>query len=173
MGRKRRSTHKPKRTQATQSCGKKNHHTKQRIPFIHLPLEIRDAIVEDLRIHDLAILIRTSKPVKAYLERRLYQKIYTKIDTPHNTAGLVELLQRRTHIASMIRELVLDEYHPRHTRRLLSIEMLNLWSLLVQHEGDTTEYVSEREKRALNKSMVEQSAISNCKLRLLLVRPYP
>ncbi|KAL8747849.1 MAG: hypothetical protein Q9184_007545, partial [Pyrenodesmia sp. 2 TL-2023] len=126
-----------------------------------LPLEIRDTIIEDLRIQDLAILVRTSQSVQAYLEPRLYNMIYTRIDTSHNTAGLVELLQRRAHIAPMIKTLVLDEYHPRHTRRLLSIEMPNLWRVLVQHEGDSIEYVSEREKRALNRAMVEQPKISN------------
>ncbi|KAL8894630.1 MAG: hypothetical protein Q9207_008451 [Kuettlingeria erythrocarpa] len=126
-----------------------------------LPPEIRDAIVEDLWLNEIAILVRTSKSVQAYLEPRLYKKIYTKIGTAHNTAGLVDLLQRRTHIVPMIQTLVLDEYHPRHTRQLLSIEMPNLWCLLVQHEGDSIEYVSEREKRALNRNMVEQPAISN------------
>ncbi|KAL8919509.1 MAG: hypothetical protein Q9172_004947 [Xanthocarpia lactea] len=126
-----------------------------------LPQEIRDAIVEDLRLGELATLVRTSKSVQAYLEPRLYKKIHTDFNTPNNTAGLVELLQRRPHIAPMIQMLVLDEYHPRHTRRLLSIELPNLWCLLVQHEGHSIEYVSEREKRVLNREMVEQPAISN------------
>ncbi|KAI4184142.1 MAG: hypothetical protein LQ346_006159, partial [Caloplaca aetnensis] len=168
MGRKRRSTHNNKRAQATRSPGrpsKRNHNVQQRIPFVDLPGEIRDAIVENLRLRELATLVRTSKSVQAYLERRLYNKIYTKIDTPHNTAGLVGLLQRRTHIAPMIETLVLDEYHPRHTRRLLSIEMPNLWCLFLNHDGDSIEYVSEREKRALNRKMVEPSGIIEFVLR--------
>ncbi|KAL8910661.1 MAG: hypothetical protein Q9171_004077 [Xanthocarpia ochracea] len=160
MGRKRRSAHNTKRAQ----CGrpsKRNHKVKQRIHFMDLPQEIRDAIVEDLTLGELATLVRTSKSVQASLEPRLYYKIYMRFNTPNNTAGLVELLQRRHHIAPMIQILVLDEYHPRHTRRLLSIEMPNLGCLLVQHEGNSIAYVSEREKRALNREMVEQPAISN------------
>ncbi len=137
-----------------------------------LPLEIRDAIVEDLSLNEIAVLVRTSKSVQAYLEPRLYKKIYTITGTAHNTAGLIELLQRRTDIVPMIQILVLDEYHPRYTRRLLSIEMPNLWRLLVQHEADTIEYVSEREKRALNRNMLEQPAIRSCKLGTLLVNMF-
>ncbi len=171
MGRKRRLAYNTKRAQ----CGrpsKRNHKVRQRIPFMDLPQEIRDAIVEDLRLGELATLVRTSKSVQADLEPRLYNKIYTKFNTPNNTAGLVGLLQRRPHIAPMIQTLVLDEYHPRHTRRLLSIEMPNLSCLLVQHEGHSIEYISEREKRALNRDMVEQPAISNCKLGTLSVKPF-
>ncbi|KAL8923168.1 MAG: hypothetical protein Q9208_004731 [Pyrenodesmia sp. 3 TL-2023] len=167
MGRKRRS----KRTPATRSFGrptKRNHDAMQRIPFMDLPPEIRDAVVEHLSIQDLAILVRTSKSIQAYLEPRLYCKTYTKMDTSHNTAGLVELLKRRTHIAPIINTLVLDEYHPRHTRRLVSIQMPNLWCLLVQHKGDSIEYVSEREKRARNRNKVKQPKIGNCLKELFI-----
>lgn len=71
----------------------------------------------------------------------------------------------------MIRTLVLDEYHPRHTRRLLSIEMPNLSVLLVQHEEWSVDNVSEREKRALNRNVVIQPNMKRREYREHCVRP--
>ncbi|KAL8848566.1 MAG: hypothetical protein Q9221_006399 [Calogaya cf. arnoldii] len=160
--RKRPLSHKSKRTRATNPSGgllKQNHNAQQRIPFMDLPPEIRDAVLQDLRLRGLAVLVLTTKAVRAYVEPFLYKKIYTRRNTPHDTKGLINLLQRRGHIAPMIHILVLDEYHPRHMRRLLSIEMPHLSTLLIQHEEWSVADVSEREKRALNRDVVIQPNI--------------
>ena len=160
--RKRPLSHKWKRTRASNPSGgllKQNHNAQQRIPFMDLPPEIRDAVLQDLRLRDLAVLVLTSKAVRAYVETFLYKKIYTRRNTPHDTKGLMNLLQRRGHIAPMIHILVLDEYHPRHIRRLLSIEMPYLSTLLIQYKEWSVADVSEREKRALNRDVVIQPNI--------------
>lgn len=95
MGRKWLLSHKSKRTQAMNSSGrpsKRDHNPKQYSSFMDLPPEILDAIVRDLKLHDLAVLVQTSRTVSAYLEPWLYKKIYTRRDTPHDTKGLVSLL---------------------------------------------------------------------------------
>lgn len=132
-----------------------------------LPEEILRLIVNELSIHDKALLARTSKSIKTYIEPSLHKKMYTRIGTRHDTHGLVQLLRKRPEIVSLIRILVIDEYHPRHLRCLLSIEMPNLNFLLVQHAGEDIEPVSEREKRALNRSLVEQPKLLQCKKNLI------
>ncbi|KAL8819671.1 MAG: hypothetical protein Q9223_001942 [Gallowayella weberi] len=129
--------------------------------LMDFPHEILDAITREIRIHDMARLAATNKTIKAYIEPQLYRKMYTNIGTPQDTAGLVGFLKRRPEVVPMIKALVLDEYHPRHTRQLLGIEMPNLWSLLVQHEGQPVEVVSEEEKRALNCKLVHQPQLKN------------
>lgn len=55
--------------------------------------------------------------MKPYIEPQLYQKIFTRIGTPQDTAGLVALLVKRPEIVPMV------EHHPRLTRHLLSINL--------------------------------------------------
>lgn len=137
--------------------------------FLDLPFEVLDAIIDEIAIHDMAVLARTSKDIKAYIEPRLYQKMYTRIGTPQDTDGLVNLLQSRPEILPMVKILVLDEYHPRHLRRLLSMSMPRLWCLLIQtKEGAAWAHVSEREKRALNRALVKQPELTKCEASLLL-----
>ncbi|KAI4207414.1 MAG: hypothetical protein LQ349_009848 [Xanthoria aureola] len=112
-------------------------HESSRKSFLNLPFEVLDAIMDEIAIHDMAVLARTSKDIKAYIEPRLYQNVYTRIRTPQDTNGLVNLLQSRPKILPIIQILVLDEYHPRHLRRLLAMSMPRLWRLLIQtKEGD-------------------------------------
>ncbi|KAL8725232.1 MAG: hypothetical protein Q9166_007488 [cf. Caloplaca sp. 2 TL-2023] len=131
------------------------------VSLMDLPRETLDAIIEDVSIHDKASLAVTNKTVKAYIEPHLYEKMYTRIGTPQDTAGLVALLTSRPDITSFIKMLVLDEYHPNYTRKLLSIKMPNLWCMLIQHEGQPVEHISEREKRALNRNLVDQPKLRN------------
>ena len=126
------------------------------------PPEVFDAIVENLAIHEMAILALTSKAFKAYIEPHLYRKVHTRTGTLQDTARLVHLLQKRQEIIQMIKELVLDEYHPHHARRLLGIRMPNLDNLCIVHNGQPPDEVSEREKRALNRGLVQQPKLSNC-----------
>lgn len=135
----------------------------QRVSFTDVPEEIRRLIIDELSIHDKALLARTSKFINAYIAPSLYEKMYTRLGTRQDTDGLVQLLRKRPDIVPLIQVLVIDEYHPRHTRRLLSIEMPNLNCLLVQHASDSIEHVSEREKRALNRNLVEQPKLTQCK----------
>ncbi|KAI4221455.1 MAG: hypothetical protein L6R40_008632, partial [Gallowayella cf. fulva] len=128
---------------------------------MEFPHEILNAIFREVRIHDLANLAATSKAIKAYIEPELYCKMYTQIGTSHDTAALVGLLTRRPEIVPWVKALVVDEYHPYHTRQLLGIEMPNLWCILIQHEGQPVEDVSETEKRALNQNIVAQPKLLN------------
>ena len=137
--------------------------------LLNLPPEVLDAIIDEIAIHDMAVLARTSKDIKVYIEPRLYQKMYTKIGTPQDTDGFVNLLQARPAILPIIQILVLDEYHPRHLRRLLAMRMPCLWCLLIQTKaGDEWARVSEREKRALNRDLVMQPELTKCETSLLL-----
>ncbi|KAL8689186.1 MAG: hypothetical protein Q9224_004701 [Gallowayella concinna] len=129
--------------------------------LMDLPHEILNAITGELRIHDMARLAATNETIKAYIEPQLYCKMYTNIGTPQDTAGLVGLLKRRPEVVPMIKALVLDEYHPRYTRQLLAIAMPNLWCLLIQHEGQPVNVVSEEEKRTMNRNLVYQPSLKN------------
>jgi len=122
-------------------------------------------IVKETEIHDMAVLARTSKSIRVYIEPHLYDKIYTRINTQQNTASLVRLLRNRPDIVSLIKTLVLDEYHPRHTRQLLAFKMPNLWCLLIQHEEETIEKgLGERRTRILNEKLAEQPKLTRCEL---------
>ncbi len=137
--------------------------------LLHLPSEVLDAIIDEIAIHDMAVLARTSKDIKVYIEPRLYRKMYTRIGTPQDTEGLVNLLQARPEILPIIQILVLDEHHPRHLRRLLAMRMPRLWCLLIQTKaGDEWARVSEREKRALNRDLVKQPGLTKCERPHLL-----
>ena len=137
--------------------------------LLHLPFEVLDAIIDEIAIHDMAVLARSSKDIKVYIEPRLYWKMYTRIGTPQDTEGLVNLLQDRPEILPIIQILVLDEHHPRHLRRLLAMRMPRLWCLLIQTKaGDEWAHVSEREKRALNRALVKQPGLTKCEASLLL-----
>ncbi|KAI4206138.1 MAG: hypothetical protein LQ349_009951 [Xanthoria aureola] len=132
------------------NCGHESHKY-----LLHLPFEVLDAIIDEIAIHDMAVLARTSKDIKMYIEPGLYQKMYTRIGTPQDTDGLVNLLQARPEILPIIQILVLDECHPRHPRRLLTMSMPRLWCLRIQtKESDEWARVSERDKRALNRALV-------------------
>lgn len=135
---------------------------KSRCSLMDLPEEILSSITDGIAIHDMANIALTNRAMKTYIAPRLYEKMYTRIGTPQDTAGLVALLNKRPEIVPMIKILVLDEYHPCHARHLLSIKMSNLWCLLIQHEGHPVQDVGEREKRALNRNLVHQPSLRNC-----------
>ncbi|KAL9036744.1 MAG: hypothetical protein Q9180_004119 [Flavoplaca navasiana] len=102
--------------------------------LLDLPPEVLDAIIEEIAIGDMAALARTCKAVKAYIEPRLHQKMYTRSGTRQDTEGLVDLLQSRPEKLPLVEILALDEYHPRHTRHLLAMCMPRLWCILIQHQ---------------------------------------
>ncbi|KAL9634708.1 MAG: hypothetical protein Q9204_002887, partial [Flavoplaca sp. TL-2023a] len=131
------------------------------ISLVDLPPEVLDTIVELLPKTDMANLAAVSKAFKASVESKFWRKIKSRIGTPRDTAGLVDFLTVRPDIIPMIRALVLDEYHPSHTRRLLSIKMPEVHSILILHAGEPIKHVSEREKRALNRSLVQQPKLTN------------
>ena len=123
--------------------------------LVDLPPEVLDTIIELLPKTDMANLAAVSKAFKAYVESKFWRKIKSRIGTPRVTAGLVGLLTVRPDIIPMIRTLVLDEYHPCHTRRLLSIKIPEMHCILILHAGEPIKLASEREKRALNRSLVQ------------------
>ncbi|KAL8889198.1 MAG: hypothetical protein Q9215_003497 [Flavoplaca cf. flavocitrina] len=129
--------------------------------LLDLPHETLTMITELLSRHDKAKLASTNNAMNSFLEPQLWRKIKTCIGTPKDTAGLVNLLTARPDIIPLIKVIVLDEYHPCHTRRLLSIEMPEMWGILIQHEGRPVEQVGEREKRSLNRSMLKQPKLSD------------
>jgi len=133
-----------------------------RISLLYFPEEVMNAIVEEIAIHDMATLALTNKAVRAYIQPHLYHKVYTRLATPQDTAGLVKLVRRRPDVVPHINTLVLDEYHPHHTRELLGIMFPNLWCLLIQDESGVSQEVSEREKRALDQGLAQQPKLSNC-----------
>ena len=120
-------------TKSKQRPVEKKDVTASQLSLLDLPAEVLDLIVKEIEIHDMAVLARTSKSIRVYIEPHLYDKIYTRINTQQNTASLVRLLRNRPDIVSLIKTHVLDEYHPCHTRQLLAIKMPNLWCLLIQH----------------------------------------
>lgn len=138
-----------------------------RVGLMDLPSELFNAIVEDIDIEDMAVLARTCKGVKVYIEPHLYRKIYTRVNTRQDTASLVRLLHNRPEIVPLINILVMDEYHPRHTRRLLAIRMPNLCRLLIQHDGDFIETIDDKERSMLNRRLAEQPALANGELGYL------
>ncbi|KAL8652299.1 MAG: hypothetical protein Q9210_002757 [Variospora velana] len=152
MLKSRRSKRKPQRSPEMKPDNQDRDRNSQN-SFMRLPEEILRLVTQDIAIQDKAKFALTNKAMKAYIEPQLYQKIYTRIGTPQDTAGLVALLTKRPEIVPMIKVLVLDEYHPQHTRRLLSIKMSSLWCLLIQHAGQAVQDVTEREKRALNRNL--------------------
>lgn len=117
---------------------------------------------DKVQASDLSRMSRVSKRLYQTINPYLYQKIYTKIDTSHNTAWLTILLRRRPEVKAWIRLLILDEYHPRELRVLLSFEMPNLEALLVQHEGDDSAPIDAREMRRLNRDVYPQPKLRNC-----------
>ncbi|KAL8990275.1 MAG: hypothetical protein Q9169_008163 [Polycauliona sp. 2 TL-2023] len=122
-----------------------------------LPSEILDTITELLSRVDKANLAATNKAVKAYVEPKIWSYMVAGIvGTPRDTAGLVDFLTSRPDIAPMVKQLSVDEYHPIHTRRLLSIQFPNMWAFCLQHEANDIQQTSERTKRELNKGLVQQ-----------------
>ncbi|KAI4266056.1 MAG: hypothetical protein L6R38_008986 [Xanthoria sp. 2 TBL-2021] len=141
--------------------------------LLKLPPETLDIITEMLSRHEKAILAATSKAIKTYMEPQLGRKIKTRFGTSQDTAGLVGLLTERPDIVPLIKVLVLDEYHPCHARRLLSIKIPEVWCILIHHEGDSVKHVSEREKRALNRSLTKQPELTNFVFWMKNVDPIP
>ena len=129
------------------------------LTLMDLPLEILDMIVQGMSVYDMSNMAVTGQEVRAYIEPHLYRNIYTKTKSFEDTGGLVALLQKRPEIASMIRCLNLDEFHPRDTRRLLAITMLNLTVIRIQHYGHITQTITAREKRRLNRGIRPQPAL--------------
>ena len=131
--------------------------------LLDIPPETLNTITEMLSLHDKARLLATCKAMKSYIEPQLWCRIKTRIGTSQDTAGLVGLLTDRPDIVPLIKALVLNEYHPCHTRRLLSFEMPELWCLLIQHEAESVEHIDEKEKRALNHGLIEQPKLTTFK----------
>ena len=132
--------------------------------ILDLPKDVLDLIVERIAIRDMATLARVSKNIRTYIEPHLYMTVYSKTRTSHDVGGLVNLLQRRRRLIPFIKHLILDEFHPRETRRLLSIEMPNLQELLIQHmHGGIPQLVKAREINRLNRKVCPQPALWNCK----------
>ncbi|KAI4262030.1 MAG: hypothetical protein L6R42_002785 [Xanthoria sp. 1 TBL-2021] len=98
--------------------------------FLNLAPKTLDIITEMLSQHEKAKLAATSKAIKTYIEPQLWRKIKTRVGTSQDTAGLVGLLTERLDIVPLIKVLVLDEYHPCHARRLLSITLPEMWCIL-------------------------------------------
>ena len=116
----------------------------------------------------LARVTRVCKQFRDHTEPYLYQKIYTRIDSPNNTTWLADLLQRRPEVASWIRVLILDEFEPYQLRNMLFCEMPFLGHLLFQHEGNSTREYSSRTIRLLNRSVCQQPALEDSKHELFL-----
>jgi len=103
-----------------------------------------------------------NKAVKAYIEPRLYHKMFTRLGTPQDTAGLVDLLRSRPDVITHINVLILDEYHPRHTRELLQIMFPNLWCLLIQDKSGVCGAPNRKEMMALKRGLAKQPKSRNC-----------
>ncbi|KAL8977143.1 MAG: hypothetical protein Q9205_006995, partial [Flavoplaca limonia] len=110
--------------------------------LLDLPHETLTMITELLSRHDKAKLASTNNAMNSFLEPQLWRKIKTCIGTPKDTAGLVNLLTARPDIIPLIK-------------------MPEMWGILIQHEGQPVEQVGEREKRALNRSMLKQPKLSD------------
>ena len=95
----------------SQSSGN-NQAQKWNVLMVDLPPEVLDTIIELLPKTDMANLAAVNKAFKACAESKFWRKIRSRIGTPWDTAGLVDLLTVRPDIIPMIRTLVLDEYHP-------------------------------------------------------------
>ncbi|KAL8670142.1 MAG: hypothetical protein Q9168_005307 [Polycauliona sp. 1 TL-2023] len=146
---------------------------KRTASLICLPPEILDTITELLSKVEKANLAATNNAFHTYLEPRIWRKIKSRIGTALDTEGLVDFLTSRPDIASMVRVIVADEYHPIHTRRLLSIELPEMWNITIQHEGEPVRYASEREKRALNRSLIKQPRLRTFVFWIELVNEAP
>ena len=129
------------------------------LTLMDLPLEILNMIVPKLSVQDMWSMAITGQGIRAYIEPHLYRNVYTKINSSQDTRCLVNLLQKRPEIASMIRCLNLDEFHPRETRRLLSITMSNLAIIRINHKGNVGQTMTAREKRYWNRGVRPQSAL--------------
>jgi len=70
--------------------------------------EVVHLVLGEIAIHDMVTLALTNKAVKAYMEPHLYHKVYTRCETPQDTAGLVKLLRCRPD--------VIPHQHPRFGR---------------------------------------------------------
>ncbi|KAL8893360.1 MAG: hypothetical protein Q9192_005348 [Flavoplaca navasiana] len=101
--------------------------------LVDIPPEVLDTVIELLPKTDMANLAAVSKAFKACVESKFWRKIKSRIGTPRDTAGLVGLFTMRPDIIPMIRMLVLDEYRPCHTQRLLSIRMPEMHCILILH----------------------------------------
>ncbi|KAL8981536.1 MAG: hypothetical protein Q9205_003710 [Flavoplaca limonia] len=160
MPRRRRATRADKSAKGKACANTSISRRQSRRYLLDLPSEVLNTIIEEIAICDMAVLARTCKAVKAYIEPRLHQKMYTRSGTPQDTGGLVGLLQTRPEKLPFVEVLALDEYHPRHTRRLLAMCMPRLWCIMIQHQEGEWVHVSDREKRTLNRALVQQPALT-------------
>ncbi|KAI4174684.1 MAG: hypothetical protein LQ348_006332 [Seirophora lacunosa] len=110
---------------------------KSRCSLMDLPEEILSSITDGIAIHDMANIALTNRAMKTYIAPRLYEKMYTRIGTPQDTAGLVALLNKRPEIVPMIKILVLDEYHPcaAETLKILKLDWRHTRPSLVSECG--------------------------------------
>ncbi|KAI1102793.1 hypothetical protein F4804DRAFT_333952 [Jackrogersella minutella] len=125
-----------------------------------LPLEIQWWILRYVDLGGQASLLQTCRRAQDVVEPLLYHKVFTKTGSHGNTAGLVELLHRRPHVASFIHFLVLDEFHPVAYRQLMAIEFPNLESIIMQHDGDILD-IDETTRLDLNQLIKEQPNLTN------------
>ena len=139
------------------------------LTLLDLPQDIFNVVVDIIGVgdtadrdsaRDMASIARTCKKLRTYIEPHLYQKIYTRIGTTHETGSIVRLLRQRPDIGSIIRIMILDDFDHRQTRHLMSHEFPCLRRLLIQHEGDVPDPISAREKRLLNRKLRPQPILN-------------
>ncbi|KAI2637230.1 hypothetical protein GGS26DRAFT_547873 [Hypomontagnella submonticulosa] len=128
--------------------------------FFSLPLEIQWWILRYLGVCDQASFHQTCRRAQDIVEPLLYKKIATKVNTQNNTANLVEFLHKRPQIVSVVRFLVLDEFHPVAYRELMAIEFPHLESIIVQHDGMPLQ-IGDEYRRTLNQRVKEQPRLTN------------
>lgn len=138
--------------------------------LLDLPDDIFDGIVIQLGVgdqanrvsaRDMARIARTCKKLQQNIAPYLYQKVYSRIGTTHDTSAIVRLVNQKPEIRPMIRTMVLDDFDHRQTRLLLSHEFPRLRRLLIQHVGDVPQEISAREKRQLNRSVCPQPMLNH------------
>ena len=129
------------------------------LTLMDFPPELLNMIIQGMSVQDLSSMSVTGQEVRAYIEPHIYRNIYTKTKSFEDTGGLVALLQKRPEIASMIRCLNLDEFHPRETRRLLAVTMSNLTVIRIHHNGHVAQTITARGKRVLNREIRPQPAL--------------
>ncbi|KAI0889082.1 uncharacterized protein GGS22DRAFT_67043 [Annulohypoxylon maeteangense] len=128
--------------------------------LFRLPLEIQWWILRYLDAGCQASFLQTCHRARDIVEPLLYHKVFTKIGTHNDTAGLVEFLLRRPHVAGFIHFLVLDEFHPVAYRQLMSTVFPNLESIIMQHDGEFVD-IDEKERQLLNEHVKEQPNLTN------------
>ncbi|KAI1416750.1 hypothetical protein F5Y13DRAFT_152984 [Hypoxylon sp. FL1857] len=128
--------------------------------FFKLPLELQWWILRYLGPRDQASFLQICRGAREAVEPLLYNRVYTKVGTYNDTAGLVDLLRRRPHVAGFVHTFVLDEFHPVAYRQLMAIEFPNLESIIMQHDGEPLR-ISDEKRHSLNQFVKEQPNLTN------------